>query len=132
VVLFMMRPNPLFRMSGRAARVSITGARTKIEKKRSQSPVLLLDSAMARPGIRSDRVHANAGVVEKYLDRAKALKRDLVDLFAARADGSWCAYYGSGSGGTNCGFYSWEQCQAAISGNGGYCARNQWYSGARD
>ena len=53
--------------------------------------------------------------------------------FAARADGSWCAYYGSGSGGTNCGFYSWEQCQAAISGNGGYCARNQWYSsGGKD
>src|SRR5215468_10708415 len=44
--------------------------------------------------------------------------------------GSWCAYYGGGNrgGGSNCGFYSWEQCQAALSGNGGMCARNQWYS----
>ena len=51
---------------------------------------------------------------------------------AVRAEyegGPWCAYYGSGSGGTNCGFHSFEQCQAAISGNGGKCLRNQWYSG---
>ncbi len=51
--------------------------------------------------------------------------------FAAHAQyvgGSWCAYYGSGSGGTNCGFHSFEQCQAAISGNGGKCLRNQWYN----
>ncbi len=42
----------------------------------------------------------------------------------------WCAYYGGGGrgGGANCGFYSWEQCMAALSGNGGYCARNQWLS----
>ena len=26
-------------------------------------------------------------------------------------------------GGTNCGFHSFEQCQAAISGNGGFCSR---------
>jgi len=50
----------------------------------------------------------------------------------ASADGSWCAYYGSGHGGTNCGFYSFEQCMAALSGNGGYCARNQFYSSRRD
>jgi Protein of unknown function (DUF3551) len=42
--------------------------------------------------------------------------------------GPWCAYYASNSGGTNCGFYSWEQCMAALSGNGGKCLRNQWYS----
>jgi hypothetical protein len=39
----------------------------------------------------------------------------------ARA-GSWCAHYG-GMGGTNCGFQSFEQCQAAISGTGGFCTR---------
>jgi len=32
----------------------------------------------------------------------------------------WCAHYRNG--GTNCGFHSYEQCQAAISGNGGYCS----------
>jgi len=41
----------------------------------------------------------------------------------AHADGTWCAQYGS-PGATNCGFYSFEQCQAALSGNGGFCTRN--------
>ena len=42
----------------------------------------------------------------------------------------WCAQYGGGDkgGGTNCGFYSFEQCMAAISGNGGFCTRNQLWS----
>jgi hypothetical protein len=35
---------------------------------------------------------------------------------------TWCAYYG-GQGGRNCGFHSFEQCQAAISGNGGFCSQ---------
>jgi hypothetical protein len=49
---------------------------------------------------------------------------------SAHAEGaSWCAY-GVKSSGTNCGFYSWEQCMANLSGNAGYCARNQWYSGS--
>ena len=36
---------------------------------------------------------------------------------------AWCAYYDQSSG-TNCGFYTIQQCQAAISGVGGYCAPN--------
>jgi hypothetical protein len=41
----------------------------------------------------------------------------------------WCAYYaGQGGGGTNCGFSTWQQCQWAISGNGGYCGQNPSYS----
>jgi hypothetical protein len=39
----------------------------------------------------------------------------------ARADGTWCAHYVFH---TNCGFYSFEQCQATVSGNGGFCQRN--------
>jgi hypothetical protein len=35
---------------------------------------------------------------------------------------TWCAYYGR-QGGRNCGFHSFEQCQAAISGNGGFCSQ---------
>src|SRR5262249_22693300 len=35
----------------------------------------------------------------------------------------WCAYYNmggfGGGGATNCGFATWQQCQAAISGVGG-------------
>jgi hypothetical protein len=41
----------------------------------------------------------------------------------------WCAHYsGRGGGGTNCGFYSFQQCMATVSGIGGYCARNQFES----
>jgi hypothetical protein len=41
----------------------------------------------------------------------------------------WCAYYGGGSmgGGTNCGFTTFDQCMATVSGIGGYCARNTQY-----
>jgi hypothetical protein len=34
----------------------------------------------------------------------------------------WCAQYGTG--GTNCGFHSFDQCLAARSGNGGFCSQN--------
>ena len=38
----------------------------------------------------------------------------------------WCAHYGTGLG-TNCGFYTIEQCHAALAGAGkGYCAPNQF------
>ena len=36
----------------------------------------------------------------------------------------WCAHYGTDNG-TNCGFYTIEQCRAALSGTGaGYCLPN--------
>jgi hypothetical protein len=36
----------------------------------------------------------------------------------------WCAQYGGRNGGTNCGFYSFQQCEAARWGNGGFCYQN--------
>jgi hypothetical protein len=42
---------------------------------------------------------------------------------AARADGSWCADYSRGAG-TNCGFHSYGQCAATVSGVGGICRPN--------
>jgi len=39
----------------------------------------------------------------------------------------WCAYYGGGEWGTNCGFTTYEQCRATVSGIGGSCARNTQY-----
>lgn len=55
----------------------------------------------------------------------------------ASADGAkadpyrWCAQYGtSDDNGTNCYFLTLQQCQAAISGNGGFCTPNQFYNGA--
>jgi Protein of unknown function (DUF3551) len=41
----------------------------------------------------------------------------------ASAQGAWCARYsGSHGGATNCGFYTLEQCRAAVSGVGGECS----------
>jgi hypothetical protein len=54
-----------------------------------------------------------------------------MSTIGARADGSWCANYGTGPG-NNCGFYSYQQCMAALSGNGGYCVQNKFYGTARD
>jgi Protein of unknown function (DUF3551) len=40
----------------------------------------------------------------------------------------WCADYGEEMGGSsNCGFSTFEQCQAALAGNGGFCNRNTQY-----
>jgi Protein of unknown function (DUF3551) len=48
----------------------------------------------------------------------------------AHAEGApWCAY--KSNGGTNCGFYSWEQCKANIYGNDN-CGPNPQYSGTKD
>jgi hypothetical protein len=43
----------------------------------------------------------------------------------------WCAVYaGRGGGnGTNCGFLTLDQCRAAVSGVGGSCEPNQFYTG---
>ena len=41
------------------------------------------------------------------------------------AAAAYCAYGGGVRGGyENCGFYTWEQCLANISGMGGNCMRN--------
>ncbi len=51
--------------------------------------------------------------------------------FAPRAQAQsnypWCAYYGSGFSGTNCGFTSFEQCLENVRGIGGFCQKNDWY-----
>ncbi len=43
----------------------------------------------------------------------------------------WCAHYNSGRGGgaTNCYFVTLQQCNAAVSGVGGFCMPNQFYDG---
>lgn len=50
---------------------------------------------------------------------------------AAHADPyKWCAQYGGRDGGArNCGFLTLEQCRATISGAGGFCEPNQFYTG---
>lgn len=41
----------------------------------------------------------------------------------------WCAQYAGRDGSTNCYFITLAQCQAAISGNGGFCRVNTFYTG---
>lgn len=43
----------------------------------------------------------------------------------------WCAIYGGGQGGssTNCYFMTLQQCQATVSGVGGFCGPNNFYDG---
>ena len=52
----------------------------------------------------------------------------------ARADPyPWCAVYGGGrGGGTNCYMRTYQQCLEAISGMGGFCAPNTFYTGPRE
>jgi hypothetical protein len=47
----------------------------------------------------------------------------LLSSIGAHADGTWCAQYGGTHGGTNCGFYSFQQCEAARSGNGAFATK---------
>jgi hypothetical protein len=41
----------------------------------------------------------------------------------------WCAQYSTGrsGGGMNCGFVSFNQCMATVSGIGGFCIQNNTY-----
>jgi hypothetical protein len=39
----------------------------------------------------------------------------------------WCARYGTPYDDTSCGFTSYEQCQASVSGVGGFCEKNDTY-----
>jgi len=39
----------------------------------------------------------------------------------------WCAQYKGLGGATNCGFVSFEQCLATVSGIGGFCMLNNTY-----
>ena len=39
----------------------------------------------------------------------------------------WCAFYSAPFYATNCGFSTYEQCLATVSGVGGYCQPNTMY-----
>jgi hypothetical protein len=43
----------------------------------------------------------------------------------------WCAQYSDGSGSKNCGFASFQQCLADVSGVGGFCTQNSTYQPTR-
>ena len=45
-----------------------------------------------------------------------------------QADGAWCADQGGRNGYTNCGYYTYQQCRAAVSGVGGFCRQNTTFA----
>jgi hypothetical protein len=42
----------------------------------------------------------------------------------------WCADYSGRGGGKNCYFLTFNQCRAAVSGVGGSCSHNPFFTGA--
>ncbi|MGE5534311.1 MAG: DUF3551 domain-containing protein [Acidobacteriota bacterium] len=64
---------------------------------------------------------------------AAAAATTLIDSKLAHADVlyPWCALESTqgGGGATNCGFVTYQQCMATISGIGGYCYQNPAYPG---
>jgi hypothetical protein len=44
----------------------------------------------------------------------------------------WCAQHSDGTGSKNCGFATFQQCLADVSGVGGFCTQNRAGSGGRD
>ena len=50
-----------------------------------------------------------------------------ISTHADAANYPWCARYAKDGGGESCGFTTFEQCLADVSGVGGYCAPNTQY-----
>ena len=65
-----------------------------------------------------------AGVIELLASFANPVRAEI--------EYPWCAQYSGGEqgGGRNCGFSTLEQCQATVSGIGGFCERNLFYPGS--
>src|SRR5260370_12266176 len=106
-----------------------------------------LRSKSPNPGERSNpggawrgNVGARSHVLEFAFDRGvaeEAFMRTIslaVIAFAAlslsttgaRADGSWCANYGTGHSGINCSYKSQQECLASASGIYGFCTPNPY------
>jgi hypothetical protein len=41
----------------------------------------------------------------------------------------WCAHYNGRNAAPSCGSTTYAQCMATLSGNGGFCAENPWWTG---
>ena len=59
---------------------------------------------------------------------ALAITGLVADARTTASAAAWCAAYRNG--GTNCGFYTYEQCRATVSGDGGFCNRNAFEADA--
>jgi hypothetical protein len=91
----------------------------------------------ARRARNSDTVENVSDYLKRAIDElvmrtvAIAFAALFLSTIGANADGTWCANYSNQSG-SNCGFYSFEQCQATVSGIGGFCMRNPFSPSAAE
>jgi Protein of unknown function (DUF3551) len=88
------------------------------------------------PPVRTSLFHPNA-FVKRFMNKKSyglvIAVGSVTSLFliadpAAADPYKWCANYRNG--GSNCGFTTFEQCRATVSGVGGSCDPNQFYTGA--
>jgi uncharacterized protein DUF3551 len=75
--------------------------------------------------------HDDRGVAEEAFMRTVSLAFIAfaalsLSTVGARADGSWCANYGTGHSGINCTYTSQQQCLASVSGVYGFCTPNPY------
>jgi Protein of unknown function (DUF3551) len=85
-----------------------------------------------------NNIAASALVMKRHRNTRRSAMRTLLFMLAVfvvtagigtRAQAQnypWCADY-AGFGSQNCGFTTLQQCQAALSGNGGFCNANTQY-----
>jgi Protein of unknown function (DUF3551) len=85
-----------------------------------------------------NNIAASALVMKRHRNTRRSAMRTLLFMLAilgvtaeigspAQAQNyPWCADY-AGFGSQNCGFTTLQQCQAALSGNGGFCNANTQY-----
>jgi hypothetical protein len=85
-----------------------------------------------------NNIAASALVMQRHRNTRRSAMRTLLFMLAilvvtagigTRAQAQnypWCADY-AGFGSQNCGFTTLQQCQAALSGNGGFCNANTQY-----
>jgi hypothetical protein len=50
---------------------------------------------------------------------------------SAHAQARWCAQIWGEGGRENCHFRTLQQCQASVSGRGGFCRESQYYLGSK-
>jgi Protein of unknown function (DUF3551) len=76
-------------------------------------------------------MQSNRLIAATFVAAFVAVAGSLAGTSTAAADPyRWCAIYSGNSGGaTNCGFVTLEQCQATVSGIGGFCNVNLFYDG---
>jgi hypothetical protein len=107
-------------------KLSLLGTAGRLDCAVASGPWRLVGTALSRPNAFAKRLmyKNSCGLVVAV---ASAISLFLIAGPVAADPYKWCANYRNG--GSNCGFTTFEQCQATVSGVGGSCGPNQFYTG---